>query len=124
TSAMRAGLRYVGHAPTVQIVLVKAWLFMFSSSALTALLPLVARARLDVSAGQFGILAAALGSGAVLAGLGLPKARAVLSIDAMILVAAAGGAVAMGIVATTHTLAVAAGALVLAGAASIAFMST
>ena len=48
--AMRAGVRYVRHAPAVQAVLLRTGAFIFGGSALWALLPLVARDELALVA--------------------------------------------------------------------------
>ncbi len=122
-SAVRTGVRYVRNAVGVQIVLTRAALFMLFASALTALLPVVARGSLHASAGQFGILSAALGGGAVVAGFALPRIRRVVPADGVIALAAVGYAAATCVVAATTSLAVTCLALLVAGAASIMFIS-
>ncbi|MBV8089284.1 MAG: MFS transporter, partial [Alphaproteobacteria bacterium] len=54
--AMRAGLRYIRHAPALQAVIVRALLFVVGGSSLWALLPLVARADPTRGPAQYGIL--------------------------------------------------------------------
>jgi MFS family permease len=71
-SAMRAGLRYVGNAPSIQAVLVRLALYMLGASALWALVPLFARQNLARGAAGYGVLLGFFGFGAVLAGSILP----------------------------------------------------
>jgi len=59
--AMRAGIRYFRHAEHLQIVLVRAAVFIFGASAFWALLPLVVRFRLDLSAAGYGLLLGCFG---------------------------------------------------------------
>jgi MFS family permease len=123
-AAVRTGVRYVRNAPSVQVVLIKGGLFMLCASALTALMPVVARARLDASAGEFGILSAGVGAGAVLAAFGLPRLRRTVSVDVLVMGAALGYAAATAVVAYSTSLALTCAALLLSGGASITFMST
>src|SRR5271165_547721 len=86
-SALRAGGRYVRHAPVVQRILLRAALFLVPASALWALLPLIATSRLGLGSGGYGVLLAALGAGAIGGAFILPQARARLSADALAAVA-------------------------------------
>jgi hypothetical protein len=74
--AMRAGLRYVRHSPTLRTVMLRTGAFVLPASALWALLPLYARAELGLGPAGYGVLLGFFGSGAVCAGLLLPWARA------------------------------------------------
>lgn len=62
--AMRAGLRFVRHCPAMHIVLVRVFLFFFQVAALTALLPFVA-VRLGAGPGAYTVLLIAMAGGAV-----------------------------------------------------------
>jgi len=84
----------------------------------------VARNRLGASAGEFGILSAGVGAGAVLAAFGLPRLRRALPVDVLVAVAALGYAGATALVAYSTSLLLTCAALLLSGAASITFMST
>ncbi|HKK27373.1 MAG TPA: MFS transporter [Gemmatimonadota bacterium] len=84
--AVRAGLRYVRHTPQMVSVLVRVGLFVFAGSALWALLPLVARARLGLSAGGFGLVVTAFGLGAVAGAAALGPLRRRLSMDLVVTV--------------------------------------
>jgi MFS family permease len=82
--AMRAGVRYVRHAPSVQIVLVRTGAFILGGSALWALLPLVARNQLDLDATGYGVILGCLGAGAVAGGIFLPRIEKKLSTEALL----------------------------------------
>ncbi|MFF3565405.1 MFS transporter [Streptomyces sp. NPDC002574] len=74
--ALRAGHRYVRHAPTIRRVLGRALLFVPCAAALWALLPVVAERQLGLGAGGYGVLLGAVGVGAVLGAALLPRVRA------------------------------------------------
>lgn len=82
--AMRAGVRYVRHAPAVHVVLLRTGAFIFGGSALWALLPLVARDELGLDATGYGVILGCLGTGAVLGGIFLPRIERNLSTDALL----------------------------------------
>jgi MFS family permease len=79
--AAAAGLRYVRHAPALQVVLVRIGVFSLGASALWALLPVVARRELGLDATGYGIILGSLGFGAVSAAMLLPRLRRALSVD-------------------------------------------
>ncbi len=79
--ATMAGIRYVGHAPALQTVLVRIGVFIFGASALWALLPVVARHDLGLDATGYGIVLGSLGFGALGGALVLPRLRRSLSVD-------------------------------------------
>jgi MFS family permease len=85
--ALRAGGRYVRYAPVVRRILVRSALFLVPGSCLWALLPLVASQRLGLGANGYGLLLGALGVGAVAGALTLPRLRAKLSSNTLLLVA-------------------------------------
>src|SRR2546422_695478 len=62
--ALRAGLRYLRHAPPLQAVLVRLAVFISCGSALWALLPLVAQRDLNLGGLGYGIFLGCLGLGA------------------------------------------------------------
>ena len=82
--AMRAGVRYVRHTPAIRAVLVRAAAFVLSASALWALLPLVARRGLGLSAAGYGILLACLGLGAITGASFLPKVRSKIATNSLV----------------------------------------
>jgi len=85
--ALRAGLRYATQASVLQSVLVKAASFFVFASALTALLPIVVNRDLRASAGTYGLLLGCIGIGAVSGALLLPKLRARIDPDRLVLIA-------------------------------------
>jgi MFS family permease len=85
--ALRAGQRYVRYSPVVRRILVRSALFLVPASALWALLPVVATQRLGLGANGYGLLLGALGVGALAGALTLPRIRAKLSSNAMLLLA-------------------------------------
>lgn len=72
--AMRVGLQHVAQSPRMKAVLLRIFMFFFQSTALTALLPLVAL-RLAGGAGTFTALLACMGGGAIAAAFLLPRWR-------------------------------------------------
>lgn len=82
--AMRAGLRYVRHAPPVRVVLARSSAFVVFGSALWALLPALARFELGRGPAGYGALLGAFGVGAVLAAAALPRWRLRLPVNRLV----------------------------------------
>jgi MFS family permease len=93
-SALRAGGRYVRYAPVVRRILLRSALFLVPASALWALLPLIASQRLGLGADGYGLLLGVLGVGAIFGAVILPRLRARMSINALL----AGSGIAFAIV--------------------------
>ncbi|MEY8878519.1 MAG: MFS transporter [Leptothrix sp. (in: b-proteobacteria)] len=129
--AMRVGVQHVWQSPRMRAVLVRVFLFFLQSTALTALLPLVAK-RLGGSpgsmglsgAGGFTLLVSSMGVGAVVAALTVPQLRERVSRDRIAWVGTLVVAAATLAVAFAPALWVAALALVLAGMAWISTANT
>jgi MFS family permease len=121
--ALRAGARYVEHSPEVRRILLRVLLFVLPGSVVWSLLPLVARAGLDLGAQGYGILLAALGAGAIAGALLMPRVRRWTTPD--VLIVAAGGAytIALVLIALVRSPVVAVGALVVAGLAWMTLVS-
>ncbi len=83
-NAMRVGLQYVGQSSHLQGVLVRISIFFFHSTALLALLPLVARRLHGGDAGTFTLLLASMGAGAILAALLMPRLRQAWARDTLV----------------------------------------
>ncbi|KRB87042.1 MFS transporter [Noviherbaspirillum sp. Root189] len=83
-SAMRVGIQFVGQSSRLKAVLLRISLFFFHSTALLALLPLVARGLQGGDAGTFTLLLASMGAGAILAAMFLPQLRRMMSRDALV----------------------------------------
>ena len=88
--AMAAGIRYVRLSPPIRIVLLRAALFGVAASALSALMPLVARDLIGGGPVTFGLLLGAFGVGAVGGALIGGRLRGRLSIEAIVRLAALG----------------------------------
>ena len=119
-AAMRTGVRFVVQSPRLRVLAVRLLLTMVLSSALVALLPVVARSSLEVSGGEFGLLSAAMGVGAVAAVWLLPRLNARVSPDVVASLAAGSWAAGVLVVALTTTPAVAMAGLLLVGAGMMA----
>ena len=85
-SAMRVGVQFVRQSARLKAALLRIALFFFHSTALLALLPLVARGLRGGGGGAatFTLLLAAMGSGAIVAALFLPRLRRAMSRDTLV----------------------------------------
>jgi MFS family permease len=79
--ALRAGARFVWHAPPLRTVLARAGVFILCGSALWALLPLIARREMGLDAVGYGVLLGCLGAGAVAGAAILPRLRRRVVVD-------------------------------------------
>ncbi len=84
-SAMRVGVQFVRQSPRLRAVLVRIAVSFLHSSAVMALLPLIARGLDGGNAGTFTLLLAAMGSGAITAVLCLPRMRQGWSRDQLVM---------------------------------------
>jgi MFS family permease len=119
TAAIRAGGRFVANSPVLVAVIVRSIAFVFLAGAIWALLPLVARHRLGLGSGGYGLLLACVGVGALLAANFGPALKRRLSPGAIYLFACLLVAGSAALLAVTHTIVLAIVALVAAGAAWI-----
>lgn len=78
-SALWVGIRYFCLSPTLIVSCVRGALFGFAAISMQALLPLVARDKLDADASVFGILLGAFGLGAVFGVLNSARLRTTFS---------------------------------------------
>lgn len=113
--AMRVGVQYVRQSPRLRVVLLRIFVFFLQSTALVALLPLLAR-DLGGGAGGFTLLLASMGAGAIVAGLGLVRLRSSWSRDALVRLGTAVHAAATVAAALSDTLWLTALAMAAAGA--------
>jgi Transmembrane secretion effector len=120
--ANSAAIRYVRYSPGIRTLLVRSGCLAFFTSSFWALLPIVAR---ELSRGPiaYGLLLGFFGAGAVLGAVALPRARSVLSTEAVISVATATFAAVLLSTAALHSLPVLCVLMVLGGAAWTVFMS-
>jgi MFS family permease len=77
--AMRVGLNFALQSPRLKVVLLRVFLFFMQSTALLALLPLVARNVHGGGPATFTLMFAALGAGAVFAAFRFPHWRALVT---------------------------------------------
>ena len=115
--AMRVGLQYVMQSYHLKGVLLRVALFFFHSTALIALLPLVAREIEGGNAATFTLLLAAMGAGAIASTFVLPQLRRAFPRDRLVLAGAITQALTMALMAVTRSLWLAVPAMLLCGAA-------
>jgi MFS family permease len=122
--AIRAGGRYVAASPVLQVILLRAFLFIFFAASIWALLPLVAQRQLHLGSGGYGALLGSVGIGAVAGAAVLPRLRTRLTAGGMLTAGSLGLAVVALTLAYVHVTAVVAVALVVGGLAWILALST
>ncbi len=122
--SIRAGLRYVYHAPEIQAVLIRAFLMTSCVAAMWALLAVVAQRDLKRGALGYGLLNASIGVGAVVGAVLLPKVRARFSSDRIVLVSSFVFALTLTVMAFVHSFVLIVAVLLLAGFAWTSTTST
>ncbi|SMQ73761.1 MFS transporter [Agreia sp. VKM Ac-1783] len=123
-SATRAGLRYVMHAAVVRRIYFQLLIFIMPANALWALLPVLASGRLALDSNGYGILLAALGIGSIAGAFIIPKARAALGTNRLIIVTSAAYGIGIGATALSNTLWITLPVLVLVGLSWIGVIAT
>ncbi|MFM5931772.1 MAG: MFS transporter [Novosphingobium sp.] len=117
--AIVTGARYALHAPQIRSILLRAFLFGFTSAPLSALAPLIAKDQLAGNAGTYGLLLGAAGVGAVFGALQIARVRKAIGTErAVRLMAVATGAF-MVVIGFTHSLPVVLLSMFVTGACSI-----
>jgi MFS family permease len=116
-SAMRAGIRFIRHAPEVRAVFIHTASFSFFASALWAFLPIIAREYLKLSSLGYGMLLGFFGAGALLGAPLLPRFRNRLSLNVIAVITTALFAIAIACLAHLRHIPVLALAMVAGGAA-------
>jgi MFS family permease len=86
-SALKAGTRYVRYSPVVRRILLRSCLFLVPGTALWALLPVVASQQLGQGPAGYGLLLGALGIGAVAGAFLLPRVRASVTNNVLVIAA-------------------------------------
>jgi MFS family permease len=115
--AMRVGLQYLRQSRHLQGVLLRIAIFFFHSTALMALLPLVALQIEGGDARTFTVLLAAMGAGAVASTFALPRLRQAFTRDHLVLGGASAQAFGMAVMAVTSNVWVGVLAMLVGGAA-------
>jgi MFS family permease len=116
-SAMRVGLQFVRQSQRMRAMLLRVFLFFLHSTALLALLPLLARALPGGGAGTFTVLLASMGAGAIVVALSMPRIRRLLPLERLILAGTCVQSVSALAVAWAPSIWLAVPAMMLAGAA-------
>lgn len=124
SGALVAGARYARHSPVIRRMLLRTLLFVVPGAALWALLPLVASRLLGLDATGYGLLLAALGIGAVLGALVLPRVAAHLTPNRLVLATGLVFGAATAVAATAPNLGVVLVALVPGGVAWLCMLAT
>jgi MFS family permease len=101
-SAMRAGMRFVRHTPSMQAAMLRSGAFFFAAAAPWAMLPLIVREQLHLGAGTYGIMLGLMGTGGVTAGMVLPQIRSYLSRGNTVFVSSVSSFCGMAILAVSH----------------------
>jgi MFS family permease len=124
THAIRTGTRFVRHSPRLRSVLARTLAFCAFSSALWALLPVIAHNRLGMGSGGYGLLLAAVGVGAVAGAFVLAGARSRWSTDVVVGAATLAFAGTVLVLAWSRSVPLVAAALVISGLCWIAVLSS
>jgi MFS family permease len=122
--AVRAGGRYIRHAPVLRAILVRTATFTIFGSAVWALLPLISRNELGLSSAGYGGLLACLGLGAVGGAGMLTRLRTLWSVDRLVLASGIVFAAVPLTLAYVKSVALVAAALVVGGFAWITILAT
>jgi len=80
-SAMRAGMRFARFSPGLKAVFVKTAIWATGTSAMWALVPLIARQKLGLDSIQYGLLLSAFGGGTLIGALLMPRMRRSISLE-------------------------------------------
>jgi MFS family permease len=123
-SATRAGLRYVLHAAVVRRIYLQLLIFIVPANALWALLPVLASSRLELDSNGYGVLLAALGIGSIGGAFIIPKARAALGTNRLIVVTSVAYGIGIGATALSRSLWITLPVLVLVGLSWIGVIAT
>jgi MFS family permease len=95
-TAMRVGLQYVFQSRRLKAVLLRIGLFFFHSTALMALLALVAKGYEGGGAGTFTLLLASMGAGAIASSVLIPRLRERFTSDQVVLLGSSLNALCVG----------------------------
>ncbi|MFB0872758.1 MULTISPECIES: MFS transporter [unclassified Sphingobium] len=122
--AMLDGVGYVAASPKIRLVLLRSAAFGIGASAVSALMPLVARDLLGGGALTFGVTSGAFGLGAVLGALSSRRLRACYSVETIVRCSALALALGTALTAASPWLALALFGYMMAGAGWVLALST
>ncbi len=80
-ASIKTGLVFALGQPVFRNVLIRTVLFVLPASALWSMMPLIARQQLQMDSRGYGLLVGAIGVGAVVAAIWLPRLRRIIGID-------------------------------------------
>lgn len=123
-SATWAGLRYVRYSPGIRSVLIRSGSFVIGGSAIWAMLPVVTKTDLHATATGYGVLLGCVGVGSMASALLLAKFRLRFSPDQLIVSAGAIWGIVTALLGWLDNFPIAAIAMVAAGVAWVAEMSS
>jgi MFS family permease len=123
-SAFRAGLRFTRAHSKLHVVLARAAVHFAFGSSVWALLPLVARQLLHGGASLYGVLLGAVGAGAIVGALTMPRLQKKLDADGLVLLSAIVTAIVMAVLSVAPPVWLALPLLLLLGAAWITALTT
>jgi MFS family permease len=123
-AAIRSGLRYSRASDPLKRTLYRTVLFVVFASANFALLPLIARVRLNGGAELYGLLVGCIGAGAVTAAILLPRIRERLGPSRLVALSTVMTAAVLTAIALSRETAIALAASLIAGASWIAALSS
>ncbi len=122
--AVAAGVRYVAMSPAIRIVLMRSALFCVGTSAVMALMPLIAKVLIAGGPLTYGLLLGAFGIGAVTSAVSIARLRQLLSTEAIVRIASISFAVSALVAALSSYLVLTMTALLIAGAGWVLALST
>ncbi|MES2979905.1 MAG: MFS transporter [Pseudomonadota bacterium] len=123
-SAMRVGMQFVRQSARLRSVFVRVALFFFHSTALLALLPLLARGLAGGDAGTYTLLLASMGLGAIVVATVLPRVRQLFPGKSLVMAGTALQSFATLLMAFAPNIYVASPAMFLAGMAWLSTANT
>jgi MFS family permease len=82
--AIRVGVQYIAQSPPLRVVMLRIFVFFTQSTALLALLPVVAKSYPGAGAGTYTVLLAGMGAGAIVAALAMTRLRRHMGSNAMV----------------------------------------
>ncbi|MGZ8281763.1 MAG: MFS transporter [Allosphingosinicella sp.] len=123
-SAMSAGIRYAAMSPAIGVVLLRALVFGFGASAVSALMPLIARDLIGGGPLTYGLLLGAFGAGAVGGAIASTWLRRVATTEVLVRCACLAFALAAAAAGLSRWLVPTMVALVIAGGAWVTTLAT
>ncbi|HLH88688.1 MAG TPA: MFS transporter [Xanthobacteraceae bacterium] len=124
TGAIRSGFRYARYNAHLRATFVRAVGFFVFASAYWALLPLIARDRIAGGPETYGLLLGAIGVGAIIGAVGLPRAKERFGANRVVVAGTLGTALALVLFGLARNSATSLAASLLAGAGWIVVLAS